>query len=163
MILRNIRSKRAGQAMVEFALLVPVFFMILVGLLDFGRAGFYYVAASGLSRSAARYGAAYADANGQGFTDAQIVSMLTQQANAETIRITQPAGCGTLTPPSPLTACYQPPSGQAYIFIDRSNFSTLPKFIKVSVVYRFDATTPMVRAIVGTIYVRATSSMETEF
>jgi len=141
---------------------VPVFFTILIGVLDFGRAGFYYVADSGLSRSAARYGAAYAG-NGQGFSDAQIVGLLSQQANAETIKITQPAVCGTLTPPSVLTSCYQPPSGQAYIFIDRSNFTTLPKFIKVSIIYRFDATTPIVRAIVGTIYLRATSSMETEF
>jgi Flp pilus assembly protein TadG len=148
--------------MVEFALLVPAFFMILIGVLDFGRAGFYYVAASGLSRTAARSGAAYG-VSGTGFTDAQIVGMLSQQANAETIKITQPAVCGTSTPPSPLTSCYLPPSGQAYIFIDRSNFTTLPKFIKVTVIYRFDATTPMIRAIVGTIYVQATSSMETEF
>jgi Flp pilus assembly protein TadG len=162
MMLHKIRSRRTGQTMVEFALLVPAFFMLLIGVLDFGRAGFYYVAASGLSRTAARSGAAYG-ASGTGFTDAQIVGMLSQQANAETIKITQPAVCGTSTPPSPLTSCYLPPSGQAYIFIDRSNFTTLPKFIKVSVIYRFDATTPMIRAIVGTIYVQATSSMETEF
>jgi Flp pilus assembly protein TadG len=162
MLLPKIRTNRGGQAMVEFALLVPVFFIVLIGIMDFGRAGFYYVAASGLSRSAARYGAAYAS-QGNGFTDVQIVGMLTQQANAETIKITQPAVCGTSTPPSPLTACYQPPSGQAYIFIDRTNFVTIPKFIKVSVVYRFDATTPMIRALVGTIYVTATSSMQTEF
>jgi Flp pilus assembly protein TadG len=160
--MRKIRSNRGGQAMVEFALLVPVFFIMLIGLLDFGRAGFYYVAASGLARNAARQGAAYAS-QGTGFTDPQIVGMVSIQANAETILLTQPAGCGTLTPPATLTACYQPPNGQGYIFIDRSNFTTLPKFIKVSVIYRFDATTPMARAIVGTIYVRATSSMETEF
>ncbi len=148
--------------MVEFALLVPVFFIMLIGLLDFGRAGFYYVAASGLARNAARQGAAYAS-QGTGFTDPQIVGMVSIQANAETILLTQPAGCGTSTPPTTLTACYQPPNGQGYIFIDRSNFTTLPKFIKVSIVYRFDATTPMVRALVGTIYLRATSSMETEF
>jgi len=148
--------------MVEFALMVPVLFLMLIGVIDFGRAGFYYVATSGLARNAARDGAAYGG-QGTGFTDAQIVGMLSQQANAETIKLTQPAACGTLTPPTTLTSCYQPPSGQAYIFIDRSNFATLPKFIKVSIVYRFDATTPMVTAVVGTIYVRATSSMETEF
>ena len=162
MVMPRIRSSRVGQAMVEFALLVPVFFLLLIGLLDFGRAGFYYVAASSLSRSAARSGAAYAS-QGTGFTDAAIVGMLAQQANAETIRLTQPAACGTTTPPAVLTACYQPPSGQAYVFIDRSNFTTLPKFIKVSIVYRFDATTPMVSALAGTIYIRAISSMETEF
>lgn len=149
--------------MVEFALLVPIFFMLLIGTLDFGRAGFYYVAASSMARNAARLGAAYANANGTGFTDAQIVGLLTQQANAETINISQPGACGTLTPPSSLTSCYQPTSGRAFIFIDRSNFTTLPKVIKVSVVYRFDATTPMVRALVGTIYIQATSSMQTEF
>jgi Flp pilus assembly protein TadG len=160
--MRKIRSNRGGQAMVEFALLVPVFFIMLIGLLDFGRAGFYYVAASSLARNAARQGAAYAS-QGTGFTDPQIVGMVSIQANAETILLTQPAACGTSTPPTTLTACYQPPAGQAYIFIDRSNFTTLPKFIKVSIIYRFDATTPMVQALVGTIYVRATSSMETEF
>ena len=149
--------------MVEFALLVPVFFFLLIGTIDFGRAGFYYVSTSGLARSGARFGAAYGNANGTGFTDAQIVGMLSQQANAETINISQPAVCGTQTPPSPLTSCYQPASGRAFIFIDRSNFSTLPKVIKVSVVYRFDATTPMIRALVGTIYITATSSMQTEF
>ena len=90
--------------MVEFALLVPVFFIMLIGLLDFGRAGFYYVAASGLARNAARQGAAYAS-QGTGFTDAQIVGMVSIQANAETILLTQPAGCGTITPPTTLTAC----------------------------------------------------------
>jgi Flp pilus assembly protein TadG len=163
MLLHRIRSGRGGQAMVEFALLVPVFFFLLIGTIDFGRAGFYYVAASNLARSGARYGAAYANANGTGFTDAQIVGLLTQQANAETINISQPAVCGTNTPPTPLTACYQPASGRAFIFVDRSNFTTLPKVIKVSVVYRFDATTPMIRALVGTIYITATSSMQTEF
>src|SRR5206468_3545712 len=115
------------QAMVEFALLVPVFFMVLIGIIDFGRAGFYYVAASSMARSGARYGAAYGNVNGTGFTDAQIVGLLTQQANAETINISQPGACGTLTPPSPLTSCYQPTTGRAFVFIDRSNFSTLPK------------------------------------
>jgi Flp pilus assembly protein TadG len=161
MLLPKLRSAKSAQALVEFALLVPVFFMILIGLLDFGRAGFYYVAASALARNGARYGAAYRD--GTGFTDAAVLGFVMQQANAETINISQPGACGTNTPPSPLTSCYQPASGQAYLFIDRSNFSTLPKVIKVSVVYRFDATTPMVRALVGTIYIVATSSMQTEF
>ncbi|TMC61304.1 MAG: pilus assembly protein [Chloroflexota bacterium] len=51
MVMHRIRSSRGGQAMVEFALLVPVFFMMLIGLLDFGRAGFYYVASTSLARS----------------------------------------------------------------------------------------------------------------
>ncbi len=154
--------RRGAQALVEFTLVVPILFLLLLGILDFGRVGFYYVASAGLARTAARYGAAYND--GIGFTNAQMVAYVKQQSDAATMgSLTQPAACGTSTPPSPLTACYQPPVGQTYIFIDRSNFSTIPKFIKVSIIYHFEPTTPMIRAIFPTYYLVSTASMETEF
>lgn len=149
--------------MVEFALLAPAFFLLLIGAFDFGRAGFYYVSASSLARQGARAAAAYD--TGQGLTDIQIVSAVSQQAKAMTFSsLTEPAGCGTTTPPNPLTSCYRPPSvGQGYIFIDRSGLSSFPKYITISIVYHFEATTPLVRNVVGTIYVVGTSTMETEY
>ena len=164
-MLRKIRAlvrSRAGQGTVEFALMAPFFFLILIGGIDFGRSGFYYVTTSDLARNGARIGAAYD--TGTGPTDASITSLIQQQAKAMTFGdLTQPAACGTSTPPSPLTACYQPAVGRGFIFIDRSGFASFPKYIAVSVVYHFEATTPMVRALMSTNYFVGTATMVTEY
>ena len=117
---------------------------------------------SDLARTSARVAAAYDTGNGQ--TDASITSLLQQQARSMTFStLTQPAACGTSTPPSPLTSCYQPTTGSGFIFIDRSGFASFPKYVKVSIVYHFEATTPMVRALMSTNYFVATATMVTEF
>ena len=160
--IRELTRRRAGQAMVEFALLAPLFFLLLVGTIDFGRAGFYYVVTSDLARTGARVGAAYDTATGQ--TDAAITALMQQQARSMTFSsLTQPAACGTSLPPNPLTACYQPTTGNGFIFIDRSGFASFPKYIQVAIVYHFEATTPMVRALMSTRYFVATATMETEY
>ena len=167
-MLRTLRSRRRryGQALVEFALLAPLFVLLMVGILDFGRVGFYFVAGSGLARNGARYAAVYNQ--GTGLTDSQVLSNLSTQAQAATIPLSQPAGCGTSTPPQPpaaLSACQQPSLGQAYLFIDRSNatFGAAVPYVRVSVVYAFRPTTPMLSDLTGTIYVVATSAMDTEW
>jgi len=152
---------------VEFTLIVPVFMFVLLGILDFGRVGFYYVATSALSKSAARYAAVYN--NGTGFANCPIVSYVKQQTDAATMAgLTMPGGCspgtspGNTTPPNPLTSAYQPPVGTAWIFIDRSSLQTNGT-ITVSIVYAFRPTTPMISELTGTIYTVATSTMNTEF
>ena len=47
-----------AQAIVEFAIVLPILIMILVGLLEVGRLIFIYSAATNSSREAARYGSA---------------------------------------------------------------------------------------------------------
>ncbi|MGI8830387.1 MAG: TadE/TadG family type IV pilus assembly protein [Candidatus Limnocylindria bacterium] len=49
------RTSRA-QALVEFALIVPIFLLVVVGLFDMGRAVFYYSTISNASREAVRLG-----------------------------------------------------------------------------------------------------------
>jgi Flp pilus assembly protein TadG len=162
MKIRELVRRRAGQGTVEFALMAPFFFLLLVGGFDFGRAGFYYVTTADLARNGARMASAYD--TGTGATDASITSLIKQQAKAITFAdLTQPAACGTSTPPSPLTACYQPAVGSGFIFIDRSGFASFPKYVQVSVVYHFEATTPMVRALMSTNYFVGTATMETEY
>ena len=65
--------------MVEFSLLAPVFFLLLVGVLDLGRAGFYFVVGSDLARQGARYASAWGN-NGSGYTDPTVAGMIQQQA-----------------------------------------------------------------------------------
>lgn len=47
-------ARRRGQAMVEFALLAPVLFLILFGIVDLGRAVFYANELTNASREGAR-------------------------------------------------------------------------------------------------------------
>jgi hypothetical protein len=160
--IRELTRRRAGQAMVEFVLVAPIFFLLLVGTVDFGRAGFYYVVTSELARNGARMAVAYDI--GTGVTDAAVTALIKQQAKSMTFaELTQPAVCGTSTPPTPLTSCYQPGIGRGFIFIDRSGFGSFPKYLQVSIVYHFEATTPMVRALMSTNYFVATATMETEY
>jgi Flp pilus assembly protein TadG len=160
------RDLRVAQGLVEFALLAPIFVLLLLGVIDFGRVGFYFVAGSGLARNAARYAAVYYQGAGQ--NDAQVLYSVQVQSQAATIPLSQPAGCGTTTPPQPpasLSACQKPPLGQGYLFIDRSNaaFGAAVPYVTVSVVYAFRPTTPMLSDLTGTIYVVSTSSMDTEW
>ena len=51
-----------GQSLVEFALILPVLMLILMGVFDFGRAFFAYNAISNGAREGARYGVIHPDA-----------------------------------------------------------------------------------------------------
>lgn len=60
--MKNPRRKRsAGQALPEFALVAPLFFLLLFGIIEVGRFIFYYEILS----NAAREGARYAIVNGE--------------------------------------------------------------------------------------------------
>lgn len=50
------RHKSRGQALVEFALIVPIFLLVMLGLFDLGRAVFYHSTISNASRQAVRLG-----------------------------------------------------------------------------------------------------------
>ena len=56
MMRRRIDVRQAdGQAMTEFALILPVFMLIVVGLLAFGRVFFYWIEANHLANETARW------------------------------------------------------------------------------------------------------------
>lgn len=48
------RRGERGQSLVEFALVIPIFLLVLVGLFDMGRAVFYYNTISNAAREAVR-------------------------------------------------------------------------------------------------------------
>jgi Flp pilus assembly protein TadG len=53
------RVRRRGQAMVEFALVLPIFLLILLIAVDFGRLFYTYVEMNNAAREAAAYGASH--------------------------------------------------------------------------------------------------------
>jgi Flp pilus assembly protein TadG len=52
---RSPQGRRRGQALVEFALVVPFFFLLLFGIIEAGRFIFYYESLSHATREGARY------------------------------------------------------------------------------------------------------------
>lgn len=50
-------KRRSGQALVEFALIFPVFLLIMLAIVDFGRAFYIQVAIQNGAREGARFGA----------------------------------------------------------------------------------------------------------
>jgi hypothetical protein len=150
--------------MVEFALLAPAFFLLLVGVLDFGRAGFYYVATDDLARQTARYAAAYN--NGTGFTAAQIDTYIDKQANGSAMNSPTFINAGTCAKPNgpPSLACQKPGVGQAYYWVVKCIIpSCNPETVTVAIIYAFEPTTPMVNSITGIIYIYADSKMNKEY
>jgi Flp pilus assembly protein TadG len=53
-MLSSLRHRRSGQSMVEFAVLAPVFFMLLLGTIDLGRAVYIYNTISDAAREGTR-------------------------------------------------------------------------------------------------------------
>lgn len=55
--IRRARRRAAGQSVVEFALVVPIFMLVLLMAVDFGRLFYSYVQISNAAREAAAFGA----------------------------------------------------------------------------------------------------------
>lgn len=52
---RHRRSRGSGQALVEFVMVAPIFFLILFALIDFGRYVYYVQILNNAAREGARY------------------------------------------------------------------------------------------------------------
>lgn len=55
--LRRFRETEAGQALVEFTMIIPVFCLLLFGLVDFGRAFYTWLIVTNAAREGARVAA----------------------------------------------------------------------------------------------------------
>jgi TadE-like protein len=73
------RDVPKGQAIVELALVLPIFFLLVFGLVDLGRAVFIYNSLSEASREGARWGSvqarAYDDAS-RSTIEAHVIGLL---------------------------------------------------------------------------------------
>jgi hypothetical protein len=57
-------KKENAQGMVEFALILPILMMLMLGIVEFGRLIFVYASVTSASREGARYGSAVGDVGG---------------------------------------------------------------------------------------------------
>ncbi len=54
---KNYQYRNKGQSLVEFALILPIFLILVMGIFDMGRVVYYYSAIHNAAREGARYGA----------------------------------------------------------------------------------------------------------
>jgi Flp pilus assembly protein TadG len=136
-----------GQALVEFALIVPLLLLIVIGLFDLGRAVFAYNAIS----NAAREGGRTAIVNQH---KPDIIARAAAQATS--LGVSTSAACTGDVPSGP--------SGVCTTFVLPSDMSTdcsstlAPGCVAiVNVKYTFTPITPIIGNIVGSITMNATT------
>jgi len=64
-----LKKREEGQALVEFALVLPILLILLLGIVEFGQIYFSYILTQSASRDAARYGSV-------GASDAEIYQIV---------------------------------------------------------------------------------------
>ena len=128
-----------GQSLVEFALVFPVFILLLIGLFDLGRAVFAFNTVSNASRESVRIA---------------IVNQTEADIEAEALK----QGVGLGLTPAEVTISYGDPSG--------TGTCTAPFGVTcraaVTVQYTFVAATPVIGQIIGPFTISSTTEMPVE-
>ena len=99
------RRAQSSQALIEFALVSPVLLLLLFGIVDIGRAVFYYDTLNHAAREGARTAVRASD---QLPTNTDVLNTVTAQMIGTTV--TEPC------PQGPVTAAI-PPANQAWLYV----------------------------------------------
>jgi Flp pilus assembly protein TadG len=142
---RRVRRRHGrGQTLVEFALILPIFILVLVGIFDLGRAVYAFNTISNAAREAMRV--AIVDQN---------TTAITNDAVQHSIGL---VGAGNVT-----VQFIDVSSGTAYNHCsDAPTGCAIGWFTVVTVSYDYTAATPVVGNLVGTIHMSATSKQAIE-
>lgn len=90
---RSLSVSDRGATAVEFALVLPLLLVLVVGLIDFGRMGFVQVSVTSASREGARYSSLFSS----GISNTQTFNDLVQGSAPAAARVSQLDSAGTLT------------------------------------------------------------------
>ena len=123
---------QTGSAIVEFTLVALMFFMLSLGLAEFGRAIFDYSIVSSLAREGVRYAAVRGSASGHAATAGNISAYVQSKASGMNVTVTV-----TWTP---------------------ANNNNPGSTVNVQVQYTFRSVAPVLLSL-GTIPLASTSSM----
>ncbi len=165
--LKPAKGRRRGQAMLEFALAIPVFLLLVFGIIEFGRMALIFSSVFAASREAARYGASvgtsdgtptgtpfYQDCDGMRAA-AQRVGFFSDLSNTTAIKINYDIGTGNLPGAEGMTdACagraktnFMPTTGNRVIVGVSANFSSL-----IGLIPPFKITNTAGRTIISQVY-----------
>ena len=70
---RQQKNFKYGQELVEYALILPLFLILILGILDLGRVVYYYSAMQNVVREGARYGSIHLEDDGIEITICNLV------------------------------------------------------------------------------------------
>lgn len=154
------RVARDGQALIEFALVLPLILLLLMGVVDFGRGIFAFNEVSNAAREGGRTGIV-----NQTLTD--IRNRAAAQAIGLGVPTAAPASCPANGGPPTATS---DPAGICVAILQPDgktvgNCSTTPEIgcvVVVSVKSTFTAITPIIGNIVGPIAVASTTEQVIE-
>ncbi|HEX9044179.1 MAG TPA: TadE/TadG family type IV pilus assembly protein [Candidatus Limnocylindrales bacterium] len=149
-----------GQTLVEFALVIPIVFMIFSGIFDLGRAVYAYNTIANAARQGARVAAvnqlAPPDTNTQCAKDMPIEDPSNPHWSTRACAAAAAIGLGV--PTSAVTVSYAPPAG--------TTLSCSPLHVgclaSVTVAYTWSANTPVIGRIVGPLTLTSTSQIPIE-
>jgi Flp pilus assembly protein TadG len=138
---------RKGQSLVEFGLMLPIFLLIVFGIIDFGRAVFAYSTLNSAAREAGRV--AVVD---------QVTAHITDEAIRQAYTLDVSAGDVSLD----WRSAFNPDTPNSCAgFVGSSNVVTCTLIITVN--YEFNAATPIIGNIVGPLDLSGESKMIVEF
>jgi hypothetical protein len=175
--LRNVVRGQKSQALVEFALVSPIFFLVMFTAIDISRLLYAYTAIS----SAARDGARTASLSGSTYSDCDIIRELELVGQGFPVRMDPDSLVGNSDPNNPsgsLQPNVPPPNvGYAYIWPavatadppDNNCDSAVARAIRpsvkhvaVEVQYHFTPLLPIVSGFAPNIIVKTVSVVTTE-
>lgn len=174
------RSRWAGQGMTEFALVMPVLLLLLFGIVDFGRAIYYYIGASEAVAESIRWSTLSSSGNP---SDSDVLNAALPQAPYLTLA---PCPNGLVAGSITGSGAPVPNPGQGWMYItappggnaDGANSpggETVTKVppcsgsvpasvgdrLQVTVIYNFQPLTPLIQNIVGSRILLTSSSILT--
>jgi hypothetical protein len=171
------KSGQRSQALVEFALISPLFFFIMFSAIDISRLLYTYTAIS----SAARDGARTASLNGSAFSDCQIIREVEIVGQGFPVEMDPNSVAGNTDPNNPSGPLQPttPPPGVGYAYIwpavatadppdsncDTSQqraISPTVKHVAVEIQYHFTPLLPLVNSFAPDIIVKTVSVVTTE-
>ena len=177
---RSPRRGHRGQALVEFALLSPVLMLLLVGVVDLGRALYYQVQTASAARDAARMMVLNASTSGLGgypntaSTPDQSVCGLVQQDLNGTFSVT--CQDAPSAPPYASGSYTAPAAGNALVLLYPSNScrtspstTSCPNGIAnnvdvyATVIYTFNPVIPFSPQVLGNITLQTSFEMRADW
>jgi Flp pilus assembly protein TadG len=155
---RGLRRGHSGQSMVEFAVLAPVFFMLLLGTIDLGRAVYIYNSISDAAREGTRAAIPFDTPLP---TNAQVVAAVQSKLGGGFSLSTDPCSGQPVTGSCPATPT-TPNTG--FIWYSSGIGTPGRANVTVKISFLFQPWIPVIRDASGNgVVISAQSTMETEY
>jgi Flp pilus assembly protein TadG len=156
--MRKHLRRHSGQSMVEFAILAPIFFLLLLGTIDLGRAVYIYNTISDAAREGARAAIPYDNPLP---TNAQVVTAVQSKLGGGFTLSPDPCAGQPVTSSCPTAPTA---SNTGYIWYSSGIGTTGRGQVTVKISFLFQPWIPVVRDAAGSgIVISSESTMVTEY